>query len=222
MISRCVLANPKPGSRCHCLKAVQSRIRKWLAGYIMQLWSDLLEEEEKLNQLWKKPRRAKPESLRLANAQRACQAVEDGQYRKAQQALTFDGLAQASTEVYKEMLAKHTQDSISSIPPITAPSPLKVTVRAVTKALRSFPSGSAPGPSGIRANHLKEAVFCPSPYRANQALQAVLGVVNLLCLGQVPSEVIPQLCGASLFASRKRGGRTAPHCSRGGPPAPNL
>ena len=39
-------------------------------------------------------------------------------------------------------------------------------------ALKSFPSGSAPGPSGLRANHLKQAVFCPSPDRSGTACPA--------------------------------------------------
>ena len=72
----------------------------------------------------------------------------------------------------------------------------------VLRALRSFPNGTAPGPSRFRANHLKEAVFCPSSDRANFALQGLLGVVNRLCAGRAPSAVIPHLCGASLFACK--------------------
>ena len=32
------------------------------------------------------------------------------------------------------------------------------------------------------------------------------GVVNLLCAGQAPSEVVPYLCGATLFACKKGDG----------------
>ena len=35
-------------------------------------------------------------------------------------------------------------------------------------------------------------------------------VINLLCAGQVPPEVIPHLCGASLLACKKRGGGLRP------------
>ena len=103
------------------------------------------------------------------------------------------------------MLAKHPQADPPSIPSDPAPPPLQVTEMDVVRALRSFPNGTAPGPSSFRANHLKEAVFCPSPDRANFALQGLLGVVNRLCAGRAPSAVIPHLCGASLFACKKRG-----------------
>ena len=108
-------------------------------------------------------------------------------------------------DVVAEMLAKHPQADPPSIPSDPAPPPLQVTEMDVVRALRSFPNGTAPGPSNFRANHLKEAVFCPSPDRANFALQGLLGVVNRLCAGRAPSVVIPHLCGASLFACKKRG-----------------
>ena len=45
---------------------------------------------------------------------------------------------------------------------------------------------------------------------ANNAIQALLGVVNLLCAGRAPPEVVPHLCGASLFACKKKGGGLRP------------
>ena len=76
-------------------------------GDIMGLLSEVLEEEDRLTQRRRKPKKITAESLRAANARRARRAMEDGQYKKATQALTSDGLAQASAEVYAEMLAKH-------------------------------------------------------------------------------------------------------------------
>ena len=60
------------------------------------------------------------------------------------------------------------------------------------------------------ANHFKEAVFCPSPDRANSALLGLLGVVNLLYAGNAPSVVVPHLCAASLLACKKKGGGLRP------------
>ena len=80
----------------------------------------------------------------------------------------------------------------------------------VVRALRSFPSDSTPGPSNFRASHFKEAVLCSSPVQANYALQGLLGVVNLLCGGHAPPDVVPHLCDASLFACRKKGGGLHP------------
>ena len=176
----------------------------------MGLWSEVLGEEGRLSQRRGKPKKIAAECLRAANARRARRAMEDGQYTKATQALTSDGLAQASAEVYKEMLAKHPQVNPPPTPTAPAPPPVQVAEVDVFKALKSFPNGSAPGPSSFRANHFKEAVFCPSPDRANNAVQALLGVINLLCAGRAPPEVVPHICGASLFACKKKGGGLRP------------
>ena len=133
------------------------------------------------------------ESLRATNARRARRTMEGGQYKKATQALTSNWLSQASPEVFAEMLAKHPQGDLPPIPQDLVPAPVKINEAEVVKALRSFPSGTAPGPSSVRASHLKEAFFCPSPDRANTTLQALSRVINLLCSGQVPSDVVPHL-----------------------------
>ena len=149
-------------------------------------------------------------SSQFANASRARRAVEDGQYRKAIQSLSSDGLADATEDVFDEMLTKHPQADPPCIPSDPVPPSLQVREMDVVRALRSFPNGTAPGPSSFRANHFKEAVFCPSPDRANYALRGLVGVVNHLCAGRVPHVVLPHLCGASLFACKKKGGGHRP------------
>ena len=171
----------------------------WHEGNILGLWLEVQDEQDKWS-CRRKPMMESSESLRAANARCARCAMEDGQYKKASQALTSNGLAQASPEVYAKMLAKHPQDDPPLIPQNPVPAHVKINESEVVKALRSFPSGITPGPSALRANHLKEAVFCPSPDRANTALQALTRIINLLCSGLVPSDVVPHLCGATLFA----------------------
>ena len=58
---------------------------------------------------------------------------------------------------------------------LTPPLPrIHISEEEVVKTLRSFPNGSVPGPSGLQANYLKEAVFCPSPDRASLVLHSLL------------------------------------------------
>ena len=115
-----------------------------------------------------------------------------------------------SVENQAVMLSKHPQ--VPPPPELTIPPPtaLQVTIEEVAWALKSFPIGSDPGPSGLRANHLKEAAFCPSPDRAIYALRSLSGAVNLMCAGKVPQAVVPYLCGATLLASKKRDGGLRP------------
>ena len=136
--------------------------------------------------------------------------MEDGQYRKAIQALSSDGLAPISFDVIKEMESKHPQSPPPSIPPSQPQSPIELVDTQVIKALRSFPNGSAPGPSNLRATHLKEAVSCPSPGKAAHATQALTRVVSLLCNGHAPSQIVPHLCGATLLPIQKKGGGLRP------------
>ena len=194
MLPRCILANPTRGGRTQwriTQVLVKTWIRRWLAGEFMELWNDVLAEEERHAR--KNGKKKTPlETLRKSNARRARQAMGDGCYRKAIQALSSGGLGPPP------------------IPPDPTPSPPNISDQDVLRALKSFPSGSAPGPSSLRANHLKEAVLCPSPDRAAQAIRALSGVVRLLAAGCAPQEVIPHLCGATLLACVKKSGGLRP------------
>ena len=86
--------------------------------------------------------------------------MDQGQYKKAIELLSSSGLVQASEEIRNEML-KHPQAAPPRLPPLPTPPPVRIEQPVVLNALRSFPSGTAPGPLGLRASHLKEAVFCP-------------------------------------------------------------
>ena len=88
----------------------------------------------------------------LVMAQRA---VSEGQYRKALQSLSSAPTVQQSC-----LPSTHL-----SLPDDVSPPPIQFSSEEVVRALKSYPSGSAPGPYGLRANYLKQAVFCPSPDR---------------------------------------------------------
>ena len=69
------------------------------------------------------------------------------------------------------------------------------------RAFNFFPQGTArDGPSsGLRANHLKESGFCPSPRNTSVALHLLCNFITLLSSDQVVSDVVRHLCGASLY-----------------------
>ena len=153
-------------------------------GRVVGLWNDVLEASNRPTQCLSRNRpnsSSAPELLHLANAHWARHAAESGQYHEAIQSLTYHPLPSFS---------------ISELD--------------VVRALQSFPSGMAPGPSCPRANHLKEVevevVFYPSPDCSRCALNGLLGVVNLLCAGHISNCSVPHLCGASLLACQKKGG----------------
>ena len=217
MLARCILASPSRGGRSHwrdTVRLVRARITKWRTGGWVSLWDEVTAENDRLTCRLQKiqSRPASQESLKSANSRRARRrrACEDGQFRKAIQSLSSVGLASPSGDVLEAMRSKHPSAPPPSPFSSPAPSPVQVSSVEVVKALRSFPSGSAPGPTCLRASHLMEAVFCPSPDRSSYALQGLVGVVNLLCRGCVAPSVRPHLCGATLLACQKKGGGLRP------------
>ena len=155
-------------------------------------------------------RETSPESLQAINIRRAKLATQAGQYRKGIQALTSEGLAPTSESTLEIMRAKHTQSPPSQRPSAPTPPPITVSSTLISKVLHSFPSDSSPGPSLLRANHLKEAISCPSAACGTRALRALSELVNLLAAGRAPEQVAPYLCGAILIPVKKKSGGLRP------------
>ena len=205
MLSKCVLFNPPRGGRCHwqsTLKLIASRIQARREGRYMELWGEATGGQTRRSKM----KSSSAESLYRSNISRARCAVANGQYKKALQCLTSTGIASPSSEVFNDLLAQHPQADLPFIPPTSHSLPIQASMEDVSKALKSFPPGSAPGPSSLCANHFKQAIRCPSSDRANKVLHSLTGVVNLLCAGNVPPSVIPHLCWDLLPCLKKSGG----------------
>ena len=210
MLAKCVLASPAAGRSLRwreMLKLVRSRIQRWQAEDVVTLWSEAVAGGQALS---RRSQSSSPPSQRSHNIRRAKLAVQDGQYNKAIKTLSSDGLATPSAEVMQEMLVKHPQTTPPALPPGPVPPSATVTESTVQKAVRSFPNGSTPGPSGLRPSHLREAVGCPSPDEANLVLASLTKIVNSLAAGRAPPPIIPHFCGATLLACKKRSGGHRP------------
>lgn len=109
------------------------------------------------------------------------------------------------------MLAKHPQKVPPTVPSFPVLTPLKISEQPLVIAHRSFLNSTAPGPSGLRATHIKQALFCPSSDQTNVILCQLCSLIKFLCTGNVPFDVVPHLCEASLLTSKKRRG-TATYC----------
>ena len=80
----------------------------------------------------------------------------------------------------------------------------------VVKQISSFKKGSAPGPSGLRPEHLKAVIKSVAPNRTDRASEAITKVVNVMASGSVPDVVRPFLFGARLHAALKKDGGLRP------------
>ena len=80
----------------------------------------------------------------------------------------------------------------------------------VLKCIKSFKSGSAPGPSGLRAEHIKVAVKKVPRNRTDKALDAVTKLVTVLGAGHLPEGAAPYFAGSRLFWGKKKDGGILP------------
>ena len=71
-------------------------------------------------------------------------------------------------EVFQEFLSKHPQADPPTPSIDFVPLSIMILEMEVLRTLNSFPNGSSSGSSGLRAEHLEEAVSCPVPDCANQ------------------------------------------------------
>jgi hypothetical protein len=77
----------------------------------------------------------------------------------------------------------------------------------VVAAVRSFRRGSAAGPSGLRGDHLREAL---GSAHGDEVAAHLAEVVQLLVRGDAPLEIAPHMAGAALHALPKPGGDVRP------------
>ena len=140
--------------------------------------------------------------------------LEEGNIKGALRFLAFsDALAPPSKETYDSLLALHppcpTDRRIP--PPVAACPPISVLPPEVSHAIRTFPSGSAGGPDGLRPQHLKDLLATGIDSGGTDALlEAITDFINMLLEGRVPVSVCPILFGGSLIAISKKSGGIRP------------
>ena len=108
------------------------------------------------------------------------------------------------------MKEKHPQEAIQPMEVGDEVEPLKLTVTQVRESIKSFNKGTAPGPSGMRAEHLKVAVELGSPGRQEKTIESITNLVNNLLAGKMPKEIAKYFCGANLFGAKKKDGGIRP------------
>ena len=217
MLARAILpagkSPPHPGDSSQATK-VKERIKRWKEGEYRALWEEAIALQEAPKQ--KKGRgKKKPEeeeiSQEVRNARRSHKLIIAGQYTRASQALVSPGLAEQSRSTVTAMTALHPQcpriipgDMESSTPP------MRFSQEQVAKAIKTFKPGSSPGPSGLRAEHLKAAIKSAPANRKEKALEAITKMVNVLAAGELPKEAATYFSGARLYAGKKKCGGIRP------------
>ena len=212
MLPKCVLfAPPRQGksNRTETTAFVKARCERWLAGERNELW---------LDGPGAKQRRQNTKSSKPSNHvdierrhQRCIDLAADGQYAKAAKALVSPGLLERNEKTEEVLREKHpVAQGELNLSDLAEPSRAQVPeldVILVKKMLKSFSRGTAPGPSGLRAQHLKDAVRSP---HGDEVMEQLTSVCTLLARGDAPGPLAQYLAGASLMALEKPGGGIRP------------
>ena len=146
----------------------------------------------------------------LANAVAA--KIEDGNIKAAIRILCSDDRpANDSIETLEALRMKHPPSPLIVENLVTPEQlgcpPLQVSESDVRAAISSFPCGSAGGPDGITAQHLKDLTAAG----VDDSLIGILTVfVNLLLAGKIPKSISPILFGGKLIALEKKDGGIRP------------
>ena len=214
ILPRCVLrARPSEvaSSGRSAAHIVKEACRRWRSGEAAALWTEAVKAQRPPPKKGRKKAVVDdPLSQEKRNARRAAALIQDGQLSRAAKALVSRGMDQSSAASKKEMEDKHPQ---ADPPPVSEEEPSEsaftCSSRQVYDAIMSFKSGTAPGPSGLRAEHLKEAKG-RGEGRGAAALGSLTRLVNCMAAGSVSQEVAPFLFGANLFAVIKKSGGYRP------------
>ena len=170
-------------------------LERWEKGELSALWRDA--------QAQVPGRRTEQEDPTFEDRERACVAeARKGRSAAAFSRLSSKGLAPDSEATLQALRAKHpapqsptTLDSnlVNSV------SPVDLTPAQVLALVKRMPRGTAAGPSGLRADHLKQMLTESDV----DILPALTHVINAIRAANVPDEVTPFLAGARLMALPK-------------------
>ena len=214
MFARAILPATSPRSSALSLAdQVKDRLRRWRAGESAQLWREAvqhLEQPRRGRKRRQEEEETEEQKTRKRNARRAFTIATEGQFTKSLQALTSAGMADHTAATERQMRSKHPlpQRPVGPLP-TTEHSPITFISSNVLKLALNFRKGSAPGPSGLRPEHLRVVLQCTSA-RRDSALVSLTKLLNKMMAGSVPQEVAPYLCGARLHAARKKDGGIRP------------
>ena len=160
-------------------------------------------------------KKGSPDPLRFL-ASRVSSKLEEGDFRGAVRlACSEDTVAEANDTTMAALSSKHPAphpDSILPSPPTSneVEGALSVENGDVLRAIRSFPSGSAGGPDGLRPQHLVDLTSASAGQDGEALLGALTSFTNLVLAGDTAVPARKIFFGASLIALNKKDGGVRP------------
>ena len=131
--------------------------------------------------------------------------VAAGSLSKAAQELSSGGLHKPREAISAKLRQLHTQAALPAKRAISSELP-SLDEGNVRSALNSFHVASAPGPSGMRVDHLQDCLMAASSAAKDALLKHLTRFVNLAASGALPAEHAQLLIAARLVPFKKSDG----------------
>eukprot|EP00435_Cladocopium_sp_Y103_P013268 s4238_g3.t1 len=113
-----------------------------------------------------------------------------------------------NTETARSLEALHPKSALPAVTPLQdLPLAPEVVPELVARCLRSFPAETAPAPTGLRVQHLRDACVAGG---TDVFLTQLAAVVSLVSQSMAPATIAPVLAGAGLAALPKPCGGVRP------------
>ena len=172
---------------------IESLCQDWKDGKELLLWAKAVSRVSVKDFL-----RSDPDTDKKKLASAIACAVE-GLFSKACRILTSHGIAPNNDTMFKLLKSKHSY----AIPPTSIPAIQLPPTFNIAATLQTFPKGTACGPSGLRVQHLLDALDSRLPISMESLLHQV---VNILLAGNAPTTLSPYLAGGNLTSLLKSKG----------------
>ena len=193
-----LLPAPRGGKKRRKASAAytQDRLARWSNGERSELWNDVRERANRT----RTSAGGTPSAKQKAG--RAMSLAAAGYDSKACAALLSSGTLPMDAETADKLRALHpTGVPVRHVPADDLPLHGELDVDTVLKELRSFPAGTAGGPSGLRPQHLKDALV---QGHSDSFLEQLTDLLSLLASGSAHPAAKPYVAGANLIGIPKK------------------
>ncbi|KAJ9449270.1 hypothetical protein DIPPA_20933 [Diplonema papillatum] len=193
-----VLFKPRRGGRKKVAAALRSRCHLWAHGRFGELWTEAQEVAAGRRQAGVPPVRflvMDEDDNQIGRFVGLATDVEDADQLDAK----------TVQQVIRRTKARWFGKAVAALSAAKANAEIDVSWGIVIKTLRALPRGTAPGPSGLSAQHLLDLVSPGSPIRA-----PLVAVIARIATGSLPDEARPHGFGARLVALEKKDGGLRP------------
>ena len=204
-----VLPSPSRGGSSRTRRSTNEtrrRCQDWLNGVRLELWDPPRKPSVRVPTSDRKHAHGSAFDLDEHTSTRVHTLIAEGSLRRACTALTADPPVFPTPQVIEELRLLHPgptaadKDLIDGLRPVGPGAAPEVGPDQVRRALASFAATSGAGPSGLRPSHLQDALRYSS---GDLTLRLLAEVTSMLLKGELPDDIRPWLCGASLMALRK-------------------